>query len=120
MSNQPSSYSVSTEARNDIDEILNWTHQVFGEQSVDRYGELITQSFLDIAEDIYRAGSHARPEFGDTLRAYHLKFSRDRVSKAMRVANPRHTVYFRLREDGIVEIARVLHDEMDHQLHLTD
>jgi toxin ParE1/3/4 len=74
-----------------------------------------------VAADPQRAGSSSRPEIAASARTYHLIYSRDRITKRSgRVARPRHFLLYRIRNDGLVEIGRVLHDSMDLPRHLPD
>jgi plasmid stabilization system protein ParE len=52
-------------------------------------------------------------------RTYHLEFSRSRVSGST-VKEPRHFLLYRRREDGVIEVARILHDGRDLQRHLPE
>src|SRR3954462_5652422 len=107
-------YRLSPQAERDIEAILEWTHENFGEKARLRYEALLTRAIMDVAEDPERVGSHDRPEIAVAARTYHLRHSRDRVKKSIgRVQRPRHFFLFRTRTDGEVEIGRVLHDGMD-------
>ena len=52
-------------------------------------------------------------------RSYHLEFSRSRVSGS-RVKAPRHYLLYRRRGDGVIEVARILHDASDLARHLPE
>lgn len=112
---------VSPAAESDIQAILAWTHQHFGNRGRLRYEALLVRAILDVADDPGRPGSHTRPEIAPAARTYHLWHSRDRVEPATdRVRRPRHFLLYRTRDDGQVEIGRVLHDRMDLAQHLPD
>jgi toxin ParE1/3/4 len=112
---------VAPAAKRDIELILSWTHEHFGEQGQRRYEALLTQSILDIAADPAVAGSVSRPEIGDRIRTYHLSFSRLHVSaKTGLVKHPRHFLLYRIPNAHTVEIGRVLHDSMDLDRHIPD
>ena len=105
-------------ARQDIREILRWSEQEFGETAAARYRALIKQAVRDVAEDPKRPGSKERPEIMiEGARTYHLQFSRSHASTPG-VREPRHFLLYRSREDGVVEVARVLHDARDLGRHL--
>ena len=72
-------YRVSPQAEQDIEAILAWTHEEFGEKARVRYEALLIRAILDVAESPERAGSHDRPEISVSARTYHLRHSRDRV-----------------------------------------
>jgi toxin ParE1/3/4 len=112
-------YAISAAAERDIHGILAWTHEHFGLQGRLRYEALLVGAILDVADDPQRPGSQIRPEIHPAARTYHLRHSRDRVEPAGdRVRNPRHFLLYRVRDDGRVEIGRVLHERMDLAQHL--
>jgi toxin ParE1/3/4 len=114
-------YAISPTAAKDIESILAWTHEHFGEQARLRYEALLIRAIMDVAEEPDRAGSHRRPELAPDAQSYHLSLSRNRVSRAAdRVARPRHCLLYRVRAAGEIEIARVLHDSMDFERHIPD
>src|SRR5690242_2853722 len=109
---------VSAAAEEDIESILRWSQDQFGERARGRYEALLGQAIVDLAEKPDRAGSHERPELGPLARTYHLRHSRKRVKTSTgRVKEPRHFILFRVRS-GNLEIGRVLHDSMELASHL--
>ena len=83
-------------------------------------GTLIKQAVRDIGADPERPGSKERPEIMiEGARTYHLEFSRGRVS-GPGVKEPRHFLLYRRREDGLIEVARILHEGRDLQRHLPE
>lgn len=114
-------YVISPAAERDIESILAWTHEHFGSEGRLRYEALIVRAILDVTDHPGRAGSRTRPEIASAARTYHLRHSRDRVDAAIgRVRRPRHFLLFRIRDDGRVEIGRVLHERMDFARHLPE
>lgn len=112
-------FVLAPAAEADIEGILAWTHEHFGEAARLRYEELLAQAILDIAANPERSGCVSRSELSEAARTYHLYFSRDNVSPAAnRVKRPRHFLLFRTADTGVVEIGRVLHDSMDLTRHL--
>jgi toxin ParE1/3/4 len=112
-------FVLSSLAESDIEEILAWTHEQFGEEARHRYERLLVQGIVDVCDDPERSGSRLRPELATDARTYHLHHSRNRVHPSRsRVRQPRHMLVYRSSEDGTVEIGRVLHDSMDLARHL--
>ena len=112
--------SLAPAARQDVREVLRWSEQKFGKAAAARYRALIKQAVRDIGADPERPGSKDLPEIMiKGARIYHLEFSRSRVSGS-RVKEPRHFLLYRLREDGVIEVARILHDGRDVQRHLPE
>jgi toxin ParE1/3/4 len=99
---------------------MEWTAQKFGERASLRYDALVKQAIKDIGADPERPGSKERPEIMiEGARTYYLELSRTRVSGA-KVKEPRHFLLYRHREDGVVEVARILHDGRDLAHHLPE
>ncbi|MBN2296064.1 MAG: type II toxin-antitoxin system RelE/ParE family toxin [Pirellulales bacterium] len=116
-----SNYIISPAAEHDIESILAWTHQQFGESGRLRYEALLVRAILDVADDPQRMGSRRRPEIHSDARTYHLWHSRNRVEAAVgRVLHPRHLLLYRNRDDGRIEIGCILHDSMDFSQHLPE
>ena len=114
-------FILSRAAERDIESILAWTHERFGEQARLRYEALPVRAILDVADNAERTGSQRRPEIAPNARTYHLWHSRDRVQPSSdRVRSPRHFLLFRIRGDSAIEIGRVLHEAMDLGHHLPD
>ncbi len=112
-------YLISPAAERDVESILAWTQERFGQQGRLRYEALLVRAILDVADDPQRTGSHTRPEISPAARTYHLWHSRNRVEPAAdRVGRPRHFLLYRKRSEDCVEIGRVLHDSMDLARHL--
>jgi toxin ParE1/3/4 len=106
-------YRLSASARADLVSILAWTHREFGEAARKRYEALVVAALRDISAQPDRAGSIRRPEFGESVRSWHMQLSRKhgRTETGI-VRRPRHFFIYRT-ENGLVVIGRVLHDSMD-------
>ncbi len=114
-------YRLSPHAEQDIETILEWTHEQFGEKARVRYEALLITAIRDVTEFSERTGSRDRSEIAATARTYHLHHSRDRVKKSIgREQKPLHFLLCRISNDGHVEIGRVLHDGMDLARHLPE
>ena len=111
---------VTGPARPDIAVILKRSLQDFGEAASLRYRVLIRQALLDIEADPERPGSQKRPEImSQGARTYHISLRRARVS-GLRVKAPRRFILYRRREDGVIEVAHILHDGRDLDRHLPE
>jgi toxin ParE1/3/4 len=107
---------LSRSAESDIDAILAWSAENFGEAARLRYAALIAAGIRDIAADPQRAGAKARPELGDGVCSWHLRLSRGRAA-AGPVREPRHFLIYRFDEERVT-IGRVLHDAMELGRHI--
>lgn len=107
-------------ARQDIRDVLRWSGQNFGETAAARYRALIKQAVSDVGTDPERPGSKKRPEIMiHGARTYHLSLSRTKAAD-VKVKEPRHFLLYRRREDGVIEVARILHDGRDLARHLPE
>ncbi|MDA7980181.1 MAG: type II toxin-antitoxin system RelE/ParE family toxin [Pirellulales bacterium] len=110
---------IAPAAKRDLELILSWTHENFGERIRRSYESLIVQALSDIADNPDRTGSQRRKDISSVARTYHLYFSRSNSrSRQLLIRQPRHFLLFRAVDDGLVEVARILHDSMDLQRHL--
>jgi toxin ParE1/3/4 len=111
-------YRLSEAAQGDILNILDWTHEHFGEAARLRYESLIVAALRDIASQPDRQGSRARPELGTGVRSWHLRLSREHIRNGPGIVRrPRHFLVYRF-ETGLVVVGRVLHDAMELARHL--
>ena len=92
---------VTGPARRDIAAIVKWSFREFGAAAALRYEALLKQAVRDIGAD------------------YERQLSRTRVSGPS-VKEPRHFLLYRRRADGVIEVARILHDGRDLQRHLPE
>jgi len=110
----------SNAADRDIAAIIEHSEREFGLEAADRYAELLSTAFSDLAADPNRVGVKDRPDLGEGTRHWHLAGSRDHVNRAIgRVNRPRHMIIFRI-EDDTVAVGRVLHETMYAPLHLRE
>jgi len=90
-------FRLSPQAEQDVEAILARSHEQFGERVRLHYEELLTQAILDLTEDPRRMGVQERPELANGVFTYHLRHSRDRVSRSIgRIRKPRHFLLYRI------------------------
>lgn len=93
-------YRLTPAAERDLESI--WTHTLhqWGAGQADRYTELLTAAFAELAQSPKTATAcdHIRPGY-------------------RRRSVERHMIYFRITTYGIA-VVRILHDRMDIQRHL--
>ena len=112
---------ISGVARRDIAAIIARSLKHFGAEAALRYGALIAQALDDLQSDPMRPGSRARADLPlKDARTYHLGFSRDHGMISGRVKEPRHLVLYRIKPNGVVQIARILYDSRDIKRHVPE
>ncbi|POR73222.1 type II toxin-antitoxin system RelE/ParE family toxin, partial [Pseudomonas syringae] len=106
-----SQYRISNAARADIVDILRLSQTQFGDQARQRYQALILAALRAIAGTPHRIGSQERDELAPGLRSYNLIYSRQQAKQAHgTVKSPRHIVFYRVANDDMIEVVRLLHD----------
>lgn len=114
-------YRISEKALIDISDILKHSHARFGASARTRYQGLLLTAIKDLALTPTRVGSNMRDELGVGLRSFHVTYSRARAADLYGMMHsPRHVVLYRIADDQVIEIVRVLHDAMEARFHLPD
>lgn len=94
-------FSLRPEAHSDLEEIWDYTVETWDEEQAERYLRLINRSLDDLSKN------SALGRACDFIRAGYRKH-----------LVGRHVVYYRLIEDGEIDVVRVLHQSMDFDRHL--
>ncbi len=103
---------LAATAEIDIRNILQWTHERFGDAQAQLYGETLTRAIQALTEGPYVMGSRRRDEIGEGLFTLHVARGRRKG---------RHLVMYRVGDKGTsrtIEVLRLLHDSMDLVRHV--
>ena len=93
----------------DFANILKWTTENFGARQSRIYRDTLVRAIAELANGPDVAGSKARDEIVPGLRTLHV---------ARHGRRGRHFLLYRIVEGRIIEIGRILHDQMDLQRHV--
>jgi toxin ParE1/3/4 len=93
----------------DFANIVKWTTANFGARQAAIYRDTLVQAISELAKGPDVPGSRARNEIMPGLRMLHV---------ARHGRRGRHFLLFRAIEGRIIEIGRILHDQMDLKRHL--
>ncbi len=93
----------------DFANIIKWTSENFGARQAAIYRDILVQAVSELAKGPSVAGSRACDDIMPGLRTLHV---------ARHGRRGRHFLLYRAVEDGIIEIGRILHDQMDLPRHL--
>jgi toxin ParE1/3/4 len=88
--------------------IIKWTTENFGAQQAGTYRDTLVRAIVEIANDPHVAGSRAHDEVMPGLCTLHAAGHGRRGG---------HFLLYRTVEGRIIEIGRILHDQMDLQRH---
>jgi toxin ParE1/3/4 len=93
-------FRLSKKARQDLDDIADYTYETFGELQADKYGEELLSAFLLLAE---------RPRIGKAVSGL--------ISNLRSFPFQAHVIYYNAEGNGIF-IVRILHSGQDPARHL--
>ncbi|WP_181168816.1 type II toxin-antitoxin system RelE/ParE family toxin [Mesorhizobium sp. B2-4-17] len=106
-------YRLSTPAEAQIDEILDWSEQNFGELARERYAALLVAAMDDVAGHPRQKTIFRKRLASGEVGIYHIRHSRKHVPDPPgQVGDPRHILIFRIAKDGIIDILGFIHDNM--------
>lgn len=97
--------------------MLRVSEAMHGVQARVRYRGLLTAALRRIAADPMGPTTADRSELLPALRSLHIRYGGP-GSREGKVGDPVHVIYYRVREPGVVEIVRVLHERMEPGLHV--
>jgi toxin ParE1/3/4 len=93
----------------DFANILKWTTENFGVRQSRIYRDTLLRAIGELADGPEVAGSKLRDEIMPGLRTLHV---------ARHGRRGRHFILYRAIEGRVIEIGRILHDQMELQRHL--
>jgi len=100
---------LSFAAEADLDDIVFWTADRFGEVQARAYESILRAALLSLQKGPSPAGSRPRPDIAPRLYALHAA----RISR-----RARHFIFFELDGSDRIDVVRILHDGMDFRAHL--
>lgn len=100
---------LARQAEFDLFEISKWTAENFGARQAEYYGETLSLAIEALNDGPEILGSKARDEIGKGIRTLHV---------ASHTRKGRHFVVFRVADEGVLDVLRLLHDSMDLARHL--
>ena len=77
-----------------------------------RNGTVLAAAMRQVADDPEGPLTKKRTELRSGIRSFHLRYA-PRSADAAKVRRPVHVLYYRVAQDGVIEIVRVLHEKMD-------
>ena len=108
-------YRISEAAEVDIEGILDYSFNTFGEAAARRYEKLFKVSINNLRGNINQPG--VRPTLRG-LSKFHVSMCKKSAQiDGVMVRDPRHLIFFRVR-GKVLEIVRILHESMDFEQHI--
>jgi toxin ParE1/3/4 len=100
---------LSWPARQDFQTIIAWTADTFGRAQANSYRATLIAALRRLEGGPTVLGTLARDEIGRGRRTLHVNRTGGRG---------RHVILFETRDNGIVNVLRILHDAMDLPRHI--
>lgn len=89
-------YKLTNKAVDDLTQIWNYTNKKWSESQADKYYQMLVDNFSEIAKN---------PDLGKTYSGV--------IKDLLGLRTGRHIIFYRKTEKGGIEIARILHEQMD-------
>jgi toxin ParE1/3/4 len=112
-------FRLARPAQLDLANILSASADRRGAEGQQRYAALLAAAMRQVAAEPDAPLTTKRSHLRSGIRSFHVRHSR-RSAEAAHVRRPVHVLYYRVAEEGVVEIVRVLHERMEPSRHLDE
>jgi toxin ParE1/3/4 len=99
--------------------ILATSAERWGTEGQQRYAAVFAAAMRQVAAEPYGPLSRKQSDLRSGVRSFHLRYAR-RSDEDAKVRRPVHVLYYRVAEEDVIEIVRVLHERMDPGRHLDE
>jgi toxin ParE1/3/4 len=100
-------YRLTKLAAADYAAILRFTLKRWGKEQLAAYNRLLDSGIAAVAHEPKRLNSHSRDDLRPGFRSLNIGLLGIHPSLG------RHIIYYRIADDGVVEVLRILHDRME-------
>lgn len=100
---------LTDQAERDLVDIVRWTAQNFGARQAEYYAETVMLAIDALNDGPQILGAKARDEIALGIRTLHV---------ARNGRKGRHFVVFKVSDEDVLEVLRLLHDSMELARHL--
>jgi toxin ParE1/3/4 len=112
-------FRLARPAQIDLANILATSAERWGAEGRQRYAAILAAAMRQVADEPTGPLTKKRPELRSGIRSFHVRYAR-RSAATAKVRRPVHVLYYRVAQDGVIEIVRVLHEKMDSSRHLEE
>jgi toxin ParE1/3/4 len=113
-------FRLARPAQIDLANILATSAQRWGAESRQRYAAVLAAAMRQVADQPEGPLTKKRPELRSGIRSFHIRYTRRSAEEDARVRRPVHVLYYRVAQEGVIEIVRVLHERMEPSRHLDE
>ena len=112
-------FRLARPAQIDLANILATSAERWGTDGRQRYATVLADAMRHVADEPQGPLTKKRTELRSGIRSFHIRYAR-RSADAAKVRRPVHVLYYRVAQEGVIEIVRVLHEKMDPSRHLDE
>ena len=112
-------FRLARPAQIDLANILETSAERWGAEGRQRYAAVLAAAMRQVAAEPDGPLTRRRPDLRSGIRSFHVRYAR-RSSEGATVRKPVHVLYYRVAEEGVIEIIRVLHERMEPSHHLDE
>jgi toxin ParE1/3/4 len=112
-------FRLARAAQIDLANILATSARAWGTDGRQRYAAILADAMRHVADEPEGPLTKKRTELRSGLRSFHVRYAR-RSAGTAKIRRPVHVLYYRVAEEGVIEIVRVLHEKMDPSRHLDE
>jgi toxin ParE1/3/4 len=112
-------FRLARPAQIDLANILATSAERWGAEGRQRYAAVLAAAMRQVADQPEGPLTKKRPELRSGIRSFHVPHTR-RSAEDATVRRPVHVLYYRVAQEGAIEIIRVLHEKMDPSRHLDE
>ena len=112
-------FRLARPAQIDLANMLATSAERWGAEGRRRYAAVLAVAMRQIADQPEGPLTKKRPELRSGIRSFHVRHTR-RSAQNVPVRRPAHVLYYRVAQDGVIEIVRVLHERMEPRRHLDE
>ena len=111
-------FRLSRPARVDLTDILATSADRWGIEGRRRYATMLARAMRKVAANPEGPTTRERSDLLPGIRSFHVRHARSDDPET-KVRNPVHILYYRVVQDGLIEIIRVLHERMEPSRHFS-
>jgi toxin ParE1/3/4 len=112
-------FRLARPAQVDLANILATSAERWGAEGRQRYAAVLAAAMRQVADQPEGPLTKKRPELRSAIRSFHVRYTR-RSAEDATVRRPVHVLYYRVAQEGVIEIVRVLHERMEPSRHLDE
>ena len=112
-------FRLARPAQVDLASILATSAERWGAEGRQRYAAVLAAAMRQVADQPEGPLTKKRPELRSGIRSFHVRYTR-RSAEDATVRRPVHVLYYRVAQEGVIEIVRVLHERMEPSRHLDE